>query len=115
MPLNCGLCEPERGWVLPARELNRQGLCLTWLPAHLCCVPLYGATLLPHKRVCIQAGRVGRRVAGAPIGAGRVDGHGCGLYIGCEETVVPCCKQESNRNKFGLFTLIFFYLFGQSS
>lgn len=100
MALNCGLCEPERGWILPARELNRQGLCLTWLPAHLCCVPLYGATLLQHKRVCIQTSRVRRRVAGALIGAGRADGHGCGLYIGCEETVVPLCKQESNINKF---------------
>lgn len=37
---------------------------------------------------------------GPPIGAGWVDGHGCGLYIGYEETVVPCCKQESNITKF---------------
>lgn len=85
---------------MPAGELNRQGLCLAWLPAHLCCVPRYGAILLLHKRDCIQTGCVSRRVAGAPTGAGRVEGHGCGLYIGCEETVVPCCKQECNRNKF---------------
>lgn len=85
---------------MPARELNRQELCLTWLPARLCCVPLYGATLLPHKQVCILTGRARTRVAGAPIGAGWVDGHGYGLYIGYEETVVPCCKQESNITKF---------------
>lgn len=97
---------------MPARELNRQGLCLTWLPAHLCCVPLYGATLLPHKRVCIQTGRVRRRVAGAPIGAGRVDGHRCGLYIGCEEALVPCRKQESNINKLICVICDHFYLFG---
>lgn len=104
VPLNRGLCEPKRGWILPARELNRQGLCLAWLPAHLCCVPLYGATLLPQKQVCIQTGCVRRRVAGAPIGAGQVDGHGCGLYIGYEETVVPCLKQEAV--KISLFVLL---------
>lgn len=100
VPLNCGLCEPERGWILPAGKPNRQGLCLSWLPAHLCCVPLHGATLLPHKRVCIQTGRVRRRVAGAPIGAGRVGVHGCGLSIRCEEIVVPCCKQGIIRSGY---------------
>lgn len=89
VPLNCGLCEPERGWILPAGEPNRQGLCLSWLPAHLCCVPLHGATLLAHKRVCIQTGRVRRRVAGAPIGTGRVGVRRCGLCIRCEE---DCCS-----------------------
>lgn len=40
-----------------------------------------------------------KRVAGAPIGAGRVDGCGCGLYIGCEKNIVLCWMQKSNQNK----------------
>lgn len=52
--LNCGLCELKLGWILPARERNRQGLCLTWSLAHLCSIHMYGAMLILHRQACMQ-------------------------------------------------------------
>lgn len=42
MQLNCGLCELKLGWIVSARERNRQGLCLTWSLAHLSPLHVYG-------------------------------------------------------------------------
>lgn len=42
-----------------------------------------------------------RERRGPPIGAGRVGMHGCGLYVRCEEIVVPSCEQETKRSELG--------------
>lgn len=51
--LNCGLCELKLGWIMPASERNRQGLCLTWSLAYFCSIHVCGAMLTLNRQACM--------------------------------------------------------------